>query len=193
MKKYSLLALFMLSSVAMFAQVSGGIRLGMNIANQKAEIDGNSDTGDSKIGFLGGFYLTADVSEKFAVQPELMFSGMGSQDKDADIQIPFNYLSIPVLLRYNITENFNLQAGPQIGFLLSAKATYGGNSVDIKDSFKGTDFGAAFGFGTDFGKFNAGARYYIGLANVAEDASSGDTFKNNTFQIFLGYKLFGGD
>lgn len=193
MKKYSLLVIFILSAVGVFAQVSGGIHLGMNIANQKAEIDGDSDTGDSKIGFLGGFYLTAKVSEKFAVQPELMFSGMGSRDKDLDLDLPFNYLSIPVLLRYNITENFNLNAGPQLGFLLSAKLTDGDNSIDIKDSFKGTDFGAAFGLGADFGKFNAGARYYLGLSNNADDSSGGDTFKNNAFQIFLGYRLFGGE
>lgn len=193
MKKYSLLAIFILSSVAVFPQVIGGIRLGMNIANQKAEIDGDSDTGDSKIGFLGGFYLTANVSEKVAVQPELMFSGMGSRDKDLDLALPFNYLSIPVMLRYNLTENFNLLAGPQLGFLLSAKLTYGDNSVDIKESFKGSDFGAAFGLGADFGKFNAGARYYLGLSNIVDDSSSGDTFKNNAFQFFLGYRIFGGE
>jgi Outer membrane protein beta-barrel domain len=193
MKKYSLVVVFVFSCAAVFAQLSGGIRLGMNIANQKAVIDGDSDTGDSKVGFLGGFYLTANVSEKFAIQPELVFSGMGSKDKEFDLQLPFNYLSIPVMLRYNITENFNLHAGPQLGFLLSAKVTDGDNSIDIKDSFKGSDFGAAFGLGVDFEKFNAGARYYLGLSNIADDTSDGDSFKNNALQIFLGYRLFGGE
>lgn len=192
MKKYLIMIIVILSTPAVLAQVSGGVRLGVNIANQKAEIDGDSDTGDSKIGFLGGFYLTANISEKFGIQPELLFSGMGSRDKDLDFDLPFNYLSIPVMFRYNLTENFNLHAGPQLGFLLSAKATDGDSSIDIKDSFKGTDFGAAFGLGVDFGKINAGARYYLGLSNIADD-SGNDTFKNNAFQIFVGYKLFGGE
>jgi hypothetical protein len=119
---------------------------------------------------------------------------MGSTDPDvSDIKYQFNYISLPVMLRYNITEQFNIQAGPQLGFLMSAKVSDGDNSVDIKEFAKGTDFGAAFGVGGDFGKFNAGARYYLGLSNIAEDAQGDDSFKNNGFQIFLGYRLFGGE
>lgn len=90
---------------------------------------------------------------------------MGATDPDiSDIKYQFNYVSLPVMLRYNITENFNLQAGPQLGFLMSAKVSDGDNSIDIKDGFKGIDFGAGFGAGVDFGKFNAGIRYYLGLS-----------------------------
>jgi hypothetical protein len=193
MKNYLLLVTFILASVSVNAQLSGGVRLGVNLSNQKIESGSDSETGDMKLGFLGGLYLTANLSEKFAVQPELLFSGMGSQDNDADIKLPFNYLSVPVLLRYNVSENINLHAGPQIGFLLSAKVTDGNDSVDIKESFTGTDFGAAFGIGGDFGKFNGGLRYYLGMSNIAEDAADNESFKNNAFQIFLGYRLFGGE
>jgi len=190
MKKYSLLVLFILSSGALLAQVSGGVRLGINVANQKAEFDGDTETGDAKVGALAGFYLTANVAEKLAIQPELLFSVMGSKDNELDVNLPFNYISLPVLLRINVSENVNLHAGPQLGFLLSAKVTDGDNSVSIKEGFKGTDVGAAFGLGFDVGKFNAGARYYLGLSNIAEDAQSDESFKNNAFQIFIGYKLF---
>jgi hypothetical protein len=118
---------------------------------------------------------------------------MGSQDSDADLKLPFDYISVPVLLRFNVSENINLHAGPQVGFLLSAKITDGDDSIDIKEGFTGTDFGAAFGIGGDFGKFNGGLRYYLGFANIIEDTTDGGTFKNNAFQIFLGYRLFGGE
>lgn len=143
---------------------------------------------------MGGLYLTANVTEKFAIQPELLFSAMGATDPDiSDVKYQFNYVSLPVMLRYNITENFILQAGPQLGFLMSAKVSDGDNSIDIKDGFKGIDFGAGFGAGVDFGKFNAGIRYYLGLSNIAEDTQADETYKNNGIQIFAGYRLFGGE
>ncbi|MBL7852879.1 MAG: PorT family protein [Cyclobacteriaceae bacterium] len=193
MKKVFLSFVFVVVASAAFAQVSGGIRLGMNLANQKAEALGVSVSGDSKVGLLGGLYLTANLSDKFAVQPELLYSSMGS--KSGDISDAFGYLHIPILLRYNINENFNLHAGPQIGLLLSAES----DGQDIKDQFKGTDFGASLGAGVDFGKFNGGLRYYLGFSNISDIDTSGIpglgdiSFKNTSFQIYLGYKLFGGE
>jgi opacity protein-like surface antigen len=195
MKKVLAVCAFTLFSASIFAQLSGGIRLGMNLANQKQEFNGESLNGSSKIGVLGGLYLVANVTEKFAIQPEFVFSALGSTDPDFDdIKYNFNYISVPVMLRYNLTENFNLQAGPQLGLLMSAKASDGDTSTDLKDDMKGIDFGAAFGAGVDFGKFNAGARYYLGFSDIADVAAEPDlSIKNSGFQIFLGYRLFGGE
>jgi hypothetical protein len=85
--------------------------------------------------------------------------------------------------------NVNIQAGPQIGFLLSAKRKDDGEDEDIKDLFKSTDFGFNLGLGADFGKLNASARYCIGLSNIADDEDV--EIKNGVFQIALGLKLFG--
>jgi outer membrane immunogenic protein len=201
MKKNTLfvvLALFAFAPLA-FSQISGGVRLGANVANQKYDVAGLTVSSDAKLGILGGLYLTANLSEKIAIQPELYFSSMGSKvNFDGDEStIKLGYLSVPVLLRYNITENVNLQLGPQLGFLMSAKAEADGDSGDIKDDLKGIDFGAALGLGVDFGKFNGGLRYVAGLSDI-NDISNSDldgldlTLKNSSFQIFVGYRLFGG-
>ncbi len=198
MKKQLLLIAFVCAFAPMaMSQISGGIRLGANIANQKLDADGLSVSPDSKLGLLGGLYLTASLSDKIGIQPELYFSSMGSK---FDIQgfettTKLNYLSLPVLVRYNFTENISLQAGPQLGFLLSAKGEADGTTEDIKDSYKGLDLGAAIGLGVDFGPFNGGVRYVVGLANTSDDSDpdAGDfTVKNNTLQLFIGYRLFGG-
>jgi hypothetical protein len=198
MKKHTLLvvlAVFAFAPMA-FSQISGGIRLGANIANQKYDADGISVSPDSKLGLLGGLYLTASLSDKIAIQPEIFFSSMGSKFDlfGEELKTKLSYISVPVLLRYNINENFNFQVGPQLGLLMSAKGEADGDSEDIKDGYKGIDFGAALGLGVDFGKFNGGLRYVAGLSNVNDDDSDGDlTLKNNTFQIFVGYRLFGGE
>ena len=100
-------------------------------------------------------------------------------------------MSLPVFLRYNVSDNFHFLVGPQLGILLAAKATSGGISADIKDSFNSTDFAAVVGLGLDFGPLNVGARYNIGLSNIEKDATGGETVKNMVFQIVAGYKLFG--
>jgi hypothetical protein len=91
---------------------------------------------------------------------------------------------------YNVNENFNIQAGPQLGFLAGANAKAGSASVDVKDFFKGTDFGINLGVGLNFGKLNAAARYCLGLGNIAED-SGDEKITNSVIQVSLGYKLFG--
>jgi hypothetical protein len=189
-----------ISMVALFAagayaqSISGGLKAGVNISNQKLKLGDESESLDSKIGFHAGGYLTAMISDNFGIQPELLFSAMGA--KEDDVNLNFGYISIPVMLRYNVSENINIQAGPQAGFLMSAKAKADGESEDMKDFYNSIDFGVAVGLGADFGKVNAGARYYAGLSNIAGDEFSdefGDDFswKNSAIQIFLGVKLFG--
>jgi hypothetical protein len=191
-KALSVLVVLTMISTATFAQLSGGIRAGLNLTNQKFKSDDFDldDKGDMKAGFQIGLYLVGNLSEKLAVQPELVFSGFGANGDDGDLKM--NYLSIPVLLRYNINEMINIHAGPQFGILMSAK----GDDDDVKDLYNGADIGLAIGLGLDFGKFNAGARYYQGMTNVAsDDFTLGSDLKatNSAIQLVVGYKLFGGD
>jgi hypothetical protein len=183
----SLVALIAISTVS-FAQLSGGVRAGLNLSNQKFSVGDESESGDMKAGFLLGLYLTGNISDNVAIQPELVYSSMGAKDDDGDLKL--GYISIPILLRYNFNEMINLHVGPQFGILASAKV----EDEDIKDFYKGLDVGAAIGLGADFGAFNAGVRYYMGLSNIAEDNDLVDLeAKNSAFQIVLGYRLFGGE
>jgi Outer membrane protein beta-barrel domain len=203
MKKSILSVLLVATCLSyVFSQsIGGGLRLGMNIANQSTSV-GNLPPGvnatvtptSAKIGFQIGGYLKIMTSEKFGIQPEIVYSQMGfSAPSGQTGKANFNYLSIPVLLRYNLTENVNIHAGPQLGFVLAASETDGTNTVDIKNEINGLDFGGGFGLGVDFGKFNAGARYYLGLSNLIKNVPTGIDVaqKNNAIQIFVGYQLFG--
>jgi hypothetical protein len=100
------------------------------------------------------------------------------------------------MAKYYATEKFSLEAGPQIGFLTSAKVngTSGGTTVDVdaKRFFNSTDFGINFGAGYDFTKkISAGIRYNLGLSNIGsnEFVSDGDKITNSVFSISVGYKF----
>jgi hypothetical protein len=186
-----------------FAQLSGGLKAGLNLAN----FGGDVENTDMRASFHFGGYVTFSLADKITLQPELLYNSVGakydfveSDDFFGDIKwegaFKLNYLSLPVMFGYNISDNFSIQAGPQLGFILSAKDE-GEASVDgftesydddIKDGLKGTDFGFNFGIGLNFGKLNASARYSLGLSNVND--GTGD-IKNNVIQLSIGYTLFG--
>jgi hypothetical protein len=192
--------LFTLSLIAFCAfgaaaqGISGGLKLGANFANQKWSGDGIDVSPDSRTSLHGGLFLTVMVSETFGVQPELLYNSVGSKLDMFGIDgvQKLNYLTVPVMLRYNPVPVFNIHAGPQFGFLMSAKAEADGDSEDIKDGYKGLDLGVGFGAGVDLPMgVGISARYVIGLSDVAEDSGDEGSIKNNVIQLSLSYKLFG--
>src|SRR5690606_29308982 len=140
---------------------------------------------------VGGF-VTAMFSDQFGLQPELLFNSVGDSGENVDgdkVSEAVNYLSIPVLFRYQPIEILNIDAGLQVGFLLSAKA----EDVDTKEAYKGLALGAAVGAGVDLPMgLGFTARYVLGLANAGETESDEVKLKNNVFQISVSYR-FGGN
>lgn len=183
------------STATLFAQLSIGAKAGVNLSN----VNGDVDNTDMKVGFHVGGYVNVAFSDALSLQPELLFNSIGYKYTDmdgideVDVTSSLNYLSIPVSLMYSFGP-VNVHAGPQLGFLLSAKEKYdidGADDEDIKDLFKSTDVGFNVGAGVKFSKLNVTARYTVGLSNIADD----DDFdvKNGVIQLSLGYTLFGGE
>lgn len=68
----------------------------------------------------------------------------------------------------------------------------GGDTEDIKDEFKGTDFAGALGLGVDLPMgLGFGARYVIGFSQIAEDTVEFPEVKNSAIQLYACYTLFG--
>jgi opacity protein-like surface antigen len=182
-------------------EVKFGAKVGLNSSN----VTGESEDSDAKIGFNLGAFAEIILSDKFIFQPELLFSPQGasledSTDSEAYKQtIKANYLNIPLLIKYGITDKFALEFGPQLGFLLSAKAkveeTFDGETIsieqDIKDSFKSIDFGLNFGASFDVAEnIMIGARYNLGLSDIT-DGEDSEHFKvqNAVFSFSVGYRF----
>jgi hypothetical protein len=193
MKKFlSLFACVTLIASGAAAQgISGGFKLGLNLANQTVSSSefGVTVSPSFRPSFHAGGYLTAMLSEKFGVQPEVLYSGQGYKQNGGTFSV--NYITVPVLLRYNFTEVFSIHAGPQIGILMSAKAKMDGEEEDVKDMLKTTDIGAAVGLGIDLPMgLNFGFRFVKGFTNIV-DESDDIKYKNYNLQFSAGYKLFG--
>jgi Outer membrane protein beta-barrel domain len=190
MKKIIVLSLFVSLFITSKAQTTFGFKGGVNLASVKVvvpEAGMSVSTSNNTSFFLGG-YMNHLLSENLSIQPELLYQGMGF--KFSGETLNSNYISIPVVLKYAITSFINIEAGPQIGFLMSAKAM----GEDVKDAFKSTDFQLVFGGGINFtNKIQANVRYGIGMSNISENYHStfgnGTSTKSSALSIGLSYSL----
>jgi hypothetical protein len=181
---------FKLIGVLAFALIAGsataqhnnfGIKGGLNYYTL---IGDNTSGVDSKLGAHFGIISHIHLANQWALQPELIFSMQGAEFGNAKLNL--NYVNVPLLFQYMFDNGFRIQAGPQVGFLLSAKL----EDEDVKDLFKTIDFGAAVGASyvhTPSG-FGVDLRYNIGLSNI-NDGGPGDT-QNKGIQFGVFY-LFG--
>ncbi|WP_310381881.1 porin family protein [Flavobacterium sp.] len=200
-----------LSAIAIFTigfvnaqKAQFGVKGGLNLAVILGDTDGVDF--QSKAGYHVGGFVDIKVSDKISIQPELLYSTQGASVKDfevelnntlysADVNFNLSYINIPVMLKYYAAEKFNLEVGPQIGFLTAAKivAKVNGNEgeEDAKDIFESVDFGLNLGAGYDFTKkISAGVRYNVGLSNIEKTESGDDSkIKNSVFSLSLGYKF----
>jgi outer membrane protein with beta-barrel domain len=161
-----------------------GVKAGMNISTLTGD---DVDGAKSLTGFHGGAYYNVGLNKNFSFQPEAVFSAEGAKDDATGTKMKVNYINITPMFRYNASGLF-IGTGPQLGFLMSAKATDGTNSVDIKDSFKSTNFSWAFGAGYEMSNgLGIEARYNLGLSSIADE--SGTDVKTSCFQIGLRYNF----
>ncbi|GAA3952685.1 porin family protein [Hymenobacter algoricola] len=139
MKKTSFLLASLLSAAALFSSAAHaqGVRLGLRAGANYSNLAGNLEnetTYNNKIGFLGGVILNASLSddEFLSVQPEVLFSQKGFENKSAEYKnifgttqrregkVNYNYLDVPVLLKVN-AGGLVFEGGPQYSYLLSVK------------------------------------------------------------------------
>ncbi len=189
------------------------LKLGANYAN----LSGIDDT-KGKIGFNFGLLANIKLSEKWYLVPEFAaLSGKGAKDiqyissgipeldilmEDPDASsMNLNYIDVPVIINYVVSEKFWLGTGPQFSFNTSAKNEY---DIEVQpedelDYFQGSqlewntfDFGWAFELSYNLwdarnGKgLNINARYVLGLTDIIKD-NPGDAVTNSVFQISVSF------
>ncbi len=83
-----------------------------------------------------------------------------------------------------------IQAGPQVGLLLSGKSKINSNTVDIKDDLNPIDFAVSFGAGYIHPASGIGIdlRYNLGLTDINKNSTVVST--NRGLQVGLFY-IFG--
>jgi hypothetical protein len=210
MKKLALISTLILIvfGADVYAQESRiGLKGGVNLST--LSIDDNNDK-NLKMGFHAGVFNKIGITDKFAIQPELLYSVKGVKYNfddnvlaDGNAKFNLNYLDLPVKLVFNLSEDFEFQFGPYVSYLLNAILdTYAevlgfwdidGNDELDRENYNAFDFGVALGLGFDFDPLVVGFNYNLGLTPVAkEDKVSRDILdeaKNSVIQVYVGIKF----
>ncbi|HYO22086.1 MAG TPA: porin family protein [Flavisolibacter sp.] len=143
-------------------------------------------TGDgykAKAGFYAGGYAQFSLKNSFSVQPEIYYATQGA-NWESDGKTALGYVNIPVLAKYTTSSGFYGESGPQVGFMLSAHDTYKGETEDVKQYLKTTDFSWAFGAGYQVNpQIGINARYNLGLSKFWKDE------KNSVILVGIHYSI----
>lgn len=161
-----------------------GVKAGLNVSSL-----GGNDTYNysAKPGFHAGVALDVPFGDKISIQPEVLISLQGSGGFILE-DLNFWYLNLPIMGKYNIWDELHIEAGPQIGFLLSNNLNGNsfGNGGTIFDETNGLDLGLGVGAGYRLNdNFYFQLRFSAGIINAIEDQAS----KNRVFQVSAIYFL----
>jgi hypothetical protein len=213
---FALIALTQISNAQM--KVEFGAKGGLNVTG--LALSGEGKLSGAKYNNLKGFHAGAYALMRFGklgIQPEIVYSKQGqiyNIPNYSNLRTNLTYINIPIIVKYYLTGGLNLQAGPQLSILASAKGdlvpVYAGGGFgpptlnsDLKSYLNSTDFSFAFGFGIDMPLgINITMRYNIGLTNInkykgasaSSPSANSPSFstayaQNQAFQLSLGYRF----
>lgn len=170
------------------------------------------------LNYQAGLFMEYRFNDKFSIAPEVVFASQGSKhdvtfiDKNPEgpyaslyglferpTTFQMNYINVPVMLKYYVIPSLSIDFGPQIGFNVYSKATYGEDkhglkqkeTVSQKEMTKSVDFGLGLGmtYNITENTFVQG-RYTLGLTNAFENKEPhGIKKKNGNAQIAIGFRF----
>ncbi|MDH5597845.1 MAG: PorT family protein [Cyclobacteriaceae bacterium] len=164
-----------------------GIKLGPNISTI-----GNVPDAQPRISFHTGVFGFILLTDRLAIQPELLYSQKGYVIRDfPDLKYKYSYVMVNFLFKMDIAENTQAIIGPVLGGNLSAKFvdTINNTSEDVPLRF--FDAGLSLGLSQTIhplvfieGKLN------FSLSNIVPNVSPIlQRYNNRVAQVSLGIRL----
>ncbi|MBR6489292.1 MAG: PorT family protein [Muribaculaceae bacterium] len=148
-----------------------------------------------------GLFAEYRAGDVFAIAPEVVFASQGGIMKDTGIPSGMkkfiyttNYINVPLMIKFYVSEAVSIDFGPQVGFNVYSKSH--GKWEDKDDNYKTTDrkkYTNTVDFGLGLGAtYNIAsdvfvqARYTLGLTKIFKDE---EPIKNGNAQIAIGYRF----
>lgn len=130
MKKWGLLLGCLLSGMAYAQNVHWGIKGGSNIANFRADFPNQK----SLMGYYAGGLLEYRLNDKWAIQPEILYSlqgntyavtwnptPTGAMSVSYEQTNQLHYINLPVLAKYALLPKWKLEAGVLWGYQVNGE------------------------------------------------------------------------
>ncbi len=186
MKKLLFIALLLFPTFA-FSQTTWGTKGGLNITTLGEFGSGNSP----QLRVHAGFYYQQRIEQRFGLIAELHYSMQGARSTNISRQyLAYNYLNLPLLIKFYNSNDVYFEIGPQFGYLLFANLHDDGFAQSVTENVKRFDFTGLIGGGkdTDFG--NYGVRAGVGFTNTSGGSvGNAVVFRNIFLQLYVGFTL----
>ncbi len=183
-KLTAFIAIMLLTTTAYAQEFHLGAKAGANLG----KLDGAAYSKGFKLGYQLGGFVEYDFNDKWGLQGEVLFSQTNTKFRDSyqsvwdekfDKNKTLNYVSVPLLFKYNPNGLISLHAGPQFSFLANKDDSTWENG---KKLFKDTDFSLVAGAEVNLGPLFAYGRYVWGYSDISNALKE----KATTQQIQLG-------
>ncbi len=150
-------------------------------------ITGDLDNTGSRVRVHLGAVVEYPLSRKFYIQGELLYAAQGYtvEVEGNEQKVSLNYLSLPIISKFYVTETISLETGPQFSLLNSIT----NDDVDDADPFFNSfnDLDISWGFGAGY-KLESGLffqlRYNLGISNISDNTIAK---RNAVVQLSVGY------
>ena len=176
-----------------------GIKVGQNFSKvNNVAVDHNAASyhvgATMQIGLSKGFSIAPDVllsQTKLETSPTTTELLLNPSFKPETYHL--NYLTIPILLQYDVVKSFLIQAGPQYGILLDQSKD---GAENARVAFSSGEFAMVGGAKLNLGGFFLYGRYVIGMNNIgsatqlSNNLQDQSTWKTRQWQLGVGLNLF---
>lgn len=207
MNKSITVIIFMCTVVVGYAQVTFGVKGGLNL-NTIANVgeinvnDPNQPTSidyKTSLGYNLGAYLSLPVSKRSTIYFELQYSLRGG--KIEDVKHNLNYVELPIVFSYSIVKKLAIEVGPSFSYKISAIASDDGTKNNIDLLFdENIDIGIYSGVRVPLNdRIAIIGRYYVGLLKLFQitytygpmptDGTDEIKCYSRTIQLGLTYKI----
>lgn len=188
-------AILAISTFSLLAQDKKRKEIGFIVGLQRSNLDYNqittmnvSEEAKSNIG--GSFFLNSRLIGHFiTLRTELGFYSKGGTYRGGIVdETNLSYVAAPALMLQTKIGFLKAYAGPQLGFLITAKSKTGNLEQDVKAAYKTTELMGVVGAEMNLPlRLMAGVRYNFGISNINEIAQT--TSRPGMYMLYVGLRL----
>lgn len=188
-------AILAISTFSLLAQDKKRKEIGFIVGLQRSNLDYNqittmnvSEEAKSNIG--GSFFLNSRLIGHFiTLRTELGFYSKGGTYRGGTVdETNLSYVAAPALMLQTKIGFLKSYAGPQLGFLITAKSKTGNLEQDVKAAYKTTELMGVVGAEMNLPlRLMAGVRYNFGISNINEIAQT--TSRPGMYMLYVGLRL----
>jgi hypothetical protein len=202
------IALALLTPLAFSQGINAGIKLGVDFPfflgdDYNAERDTKGYDTKFMASFTGGAFLTWEVFDFLALQPEVLYTMAGGSIGSGDTRevTKIGYIEIPLLVKGTIDTGFGklgVYVAPDLQIKVgdATRVDQNGDTIEDldQDTFNTAVFNLVFGVDFDFpigpGSLMLDIRYNLGITPIYNgDKLSTNRYRQNGIQLYLGYGI----